>query len=140
MNLTTPSNTPYFQFNTKIDLNKTSVSIQAYTLNRRPDYFYDALSFAPERWLQNSQCDITSEYYRDRRQAMQPFSTGPRDCLGQNLAWAEMRLVLAYLILEFDIGPGPEPRLRWESLRTFLLVEKKPLLLHLKSRHEKAIS
>lgn len=65
---------------------------------------------------------------------MQPFSTGPRECLGQNLAWAEMRLVLAYLILEFDIGPGPEPRIQWESLRTFLLVEKKPLFLHLKSR------
>lgn len=69
---------------------------------------------------------------------MQPFSTGPREWLGQNLAWAEMRLVLAYLIWEFDIGPGLGPWLRWESLRTFLLVEKKPLLLQLNSRHDEA--
>lgn len=92
----------------------------------------------PERWLRRGQSDVTSDYFGDRRQAMQPFSTGPRECLGQNLAWAEMRLVLASLILEFDIGPGPEPRIRWESLRTFLLVEKRPLVLHLKIRASEA--
>lgn len=107
-------------------------------MSRRPDYFHEASSFTPERWLHHGNSDTTSEYSEDRRQAMQPFSIGPRECLGKNLAWAEMRLVLAYLILEFDIGPGCGPTLRWESLRTFLLVEKKPFLLHLKRRKNEA--
>lgn len=59
---------------------------------------------------------------------MQPFSTGPREWLGQNLAWAEMRLVLAYLIWEFDlVAMGKSKN-----------ILKKPLLLQLNSRHDEA--
>lgn len=47
--------------------------------------------------------------------------------MGQHLAWAEMRLVLAKLIWNFDFAAVPEKLVKWEDLRTFLLVEKKPL-------------
>lgn len=52
---------------------------------------------------------------------------GPRSCLGQHLAWAEMRLILTKLLVNFDFEAVEGKQLRWEELRTFLLVEKRPL-------------
>lgn len=34
---------------------------------------------------------------------MKPFSVGPRNCVGQGLAWAEIRGVLARLVWDFKI-------------------------------------
>lgn len=65
---------------------------------------------------------------------MQPFSTGPRNCLGQHLAWAELRLILTKLVWNFDMSLVPDQRLRWEDLRTFLLVEKKPVVVKMSLR------
>ncbi|KAF2869677.1 isotrichodermin C-15 hydroxylase [Massariosphaeria phaeospora] len=104
----------------------TSVSIQAWTLNRDPTYFHCASSFRPERWLPAAR-DPSSPYFHDNRQAVQPFSVGPRNCMGQHLAWAEMRLILAKLLWTFDVAAIEGKSLRWEDLRTFLLVEKKPV-------------
>lgn len=52
---------------------------------------------------------------------------GPQSCLGQHLAWAEMRLILTKLLVNFDFEAVEGKQLRWEELRTFLLVEKRPL-------------
>lgn len=90
----------------------------------------------PERWLPNATTDPKSPFFKDQRQAIQPFSTGPRNCMGQHLAWAEMRLVLSKLIWAFDMAAVPEKQIRWEDLRTFLLVEKKPIVVRLRSRNQ----
>ncbi|KAI0838521.1 cytochrome P450 [Hypoxylon sp. FL0890] len=110
----------------------TAVSIQAYSMNRDPNYFHHASSFLPERWLPEAIRDPRSPFSDDRREAVQPFSVGPWSCLGQNLAWAEMRLILAKLIWTFDFEAGKG--LDWESLKTFLLVEKKPIEVKMKVR------
>lgn len=47
--------------------------------------------------------------------------------MGQHLAWAEMRLILAKLLWAFDFAAADGKPLKWESLRTFLLVEKRPI-------------
>ncbi|GKZ35393.1 hypothetical protein AbraIFM66950_006022 [Aspergillus brasiliensis] len=106
---------------------QTSVSLQAYTLNRDPSRFHAASSFIPERWLPDSLNNSNSPFYHDDRQAVQPFSMGPRSCLGQHLAWAEMRLILSKLLVSFEFEAVEGKRLQWEELRTFLLVEKRPL-------------
>ncbi|KAK6813703.1 hypothetical protein RU639_010291 [Aspergillus parasiticus] len=105
----------------------TPVSLQAYTLNRDPSGFHAAASFIPERWLPDSSINPDSPFYHDDRRAVQPFSMGPRSCLGQHVAWAEMRLILAKLLASFDFEAVDGKRLQWEELRTFLLVEKQPL-------------
>ena len=101
------------------------MSIQAYSIHRNPDYFYNASAFLPERWLSEAARDPLSPFFKDRREAVQPFSVGPWGCIGQHLAWAEMRLILAKLVWTFDFAVGN--RMDWESLKTFLLVEKKPI-------------
>ncbi|KAI0022362.1 cytochrome P450 [Xylariomycetidae sp. FL0641] len=114
----------------------TPVSIQAYTVNRDPSYFHCANSFLPERWLPEAHTDPDSPFFRDNRQAMQAFSVGPRACMGQHMAWAEMRLVLAKLLWRFDFQAVEGSRLRWEDLRTFLLVEKKPVYVKMGQRSQ----
>jgi cytochrome P450 len=54
--------------------------------------------------------------------------------MGQHLAWAEMRLILAKLLFTFDLEAVAGKQFRWEELRTFLLVEKRPIYVRLKAR------
>jgi cytochrome P450 len=42
-----------------------------------PKLFKDPFAFVPERWLGDER------YADDARAAVQPFSAGPRDCLGK---------------------------------------------------------
>ena len=56
----------------------TEVTMTAYTMHRDQDIFPDALSFKPERWLNE-----TSEM----RDAFIPFSYGPRACAGQKFVF-----------------------------------------------------
>ncbi|KAI0205604.1 cytochrome P450 [Astrocystis sublimbata] len=109
----------------------TPVSIQVYTMNRDPNCFHAATSFLPERWLPN---DSDSPFFNDQKQAFQPFSVGPRSCLGQQLALAEMRLIIAKLLWQFEFDAVPGKDLEWEQLRTFLLVEKKPIVVRMALR------
>lgn len=39
----------------------------------------------------------------DNYEASQPFSMGPRGCLGRNLAWIELSLLLSKLLWVYDI-------------------------------------
>ncbi|KAF2866144.1 cytochrome P450 [Massariosphaeria phaeospora] len=124
----------------------TAVSIQQYVLNRDPALFHDASSFVPERWLAGEDSQAASPYASDQRGAVQAFSVGPRSCLGKQLAWAEMRLIVARLVWAFDItaagrerdGGGGGGALQWEHLRTFLLVEKRAIAVRLRRRQARA--
>ena len=51
--------------------------------------------FIPERWLEGSG-------YNDLKEASKPFELGPRVCLGINLAYLEMRIILAKLVWLFE--------------------------------------
>ncbi|KAF3058220.1 Isotrichodermin C-15 hydroxylase [Daldinia childiae] len=112
----------------------TAVSVQAYTTNRDPNYFHSASAFIPERWLPEVHSDPTSPFSKDCREAVQPFSLGPRSCLGQNLAMAELRLIISKLLWTFDFEAIEEERLDWENLRVFLLIEKKPIQVKIRLR------
>ncbi|KAK0701923.1 cytochrome P450 [Lasiosphaeria miniovina] len=114
----------------------TPVSVQAYAMNRDPANFCRPDEFLPERWLPEARTDEESPFFGDRPEAMQAFSLGVRSCMGQHLALAEMRLILARLVWNFDFD-APEDKTRWlnwEDLRTFLLVEKRPIYVGLRLR------
>ncbi|KAI9592850.1 cytochrome P450 [Syncephalis fuscata] len=65
----------------------------------------DAGVFRPERWL-----DTDPEQLRIMRQSFLGFSIGSYACIGQNLAWMELRLLLSTLVrrFEFVVPPGEE--------------------------------
>ena len=85
--------------------------------------------FDPSRWLPPS---ISS---KNGPSAFNPFSLGPRNCLGRNLAYLEMRLILAHLLWHFDFETE-DKAWRWEDQKTWILWEKKPLNVKISIRNE----
>ncbi|KAH9884566.1 cytochrome P450 [Xylariomycetidae sp. FL2044] len=106
----------------------TRVSVHHYSTYRTAANFTDSQSFHPERWLGDE------AFQGDRRECFQPFAYGPRDCLGRNMGMHEMRLILARLLLAFDMELCEEST-RWDEARAFILWEKKPLMCRLKPRN-----
>ncbi|KAK8090591.1 Cytochrome P450 monooxygenase alt3 [Apiospora phragmitis] len=110
----------------------TAVGVHQFSAGRSSINFKDAKAFIPERWLPLSE---GSEFANDNRAAMQPFSYGPRNCIGLNMAYAEIRLVLARLLWNFDIELLDD---QWmERQKTWLVWLKIPLLINLKSTKAK---
>ena len=87
--------------------------------------------FLPQRWIGDA------EFESDNTPAFQPFSVGPRNCIGRNLAYAEMRLITARLLWRFDlaIAEGSSNWRRWiEDQKTFILWDKPPLRVSIQDR------
>ncbi|EMR68405.1 putative cytochrome p450 4v3 protein [Eutypa lata UCREL1] len=68
------------------------------TLQRDPHYWPEADRFLPDRWLIRDESDP----YYPVKNTWRPFEMGPRNCIGQELAQLEMKLVLALTVREFD--------------------------------------
>ena len=63
----------------------------------------------------------------DKRKIVQPFSVGPRNCIGRNLAMAEMRVLLARLMWGFEMVLD-ERSAEWGRGQDIFLVYDKPSL------------
>ncbi|PSN74548.1 benzoate 4-monooxygenase cytochrome P450 [Corynespora cassiicola Philippines] len=110
----------------------TRVSVAQYAAYRSPLNFKDPLLFVPERWITD---DPQSEKYAsDRRDVFQPFSYGPRNCIGKNLALHEMRLIAVKMLWHFDLELCEESRGTFFNQKTFwALWEKPPLWVRAKA-------
>ncbi|KAI8945450.1 cytochrome P450 [Xylaria longipes] len=102
----------------------THVSVHQFAAYHSPDNFRDPDKFVPERWLGDP------AYKDDNRNAHQPFSVGTRSCLGINLAWHEMRLMLAKLMYEFNIESNAGPD--WLDQNVYVIWDRKPLICRFK--------
>lgn len=69
-------------------------------LHRDPALWDMPDAFRPDRWLLNG----TSDLRRPLRDAWRPFEFGPRNCLGQELAILELKVVLVMVIRTFDVS------------------------------------
>lgn len=70
-----------------------------YGLHRDEKYWENPISFIPERFeKKNGDKEKLKAYY--------PFGAGPRLCIGNNFAMAEMVIFLQTMIQRFDIKPG----------------------------------
>lgn len=110
----------------------TRVSDHHYTAYRYPANFKNPDAFVPERWLGDP------DYGDDRRKALQPFSYGPRNCLGQNMAMHEMRVILAKVFFSFDFELSRES-FRWADQKVFAPWEKGPFMCYVETRKEEGL-
>lgn len=107
----------------------TSLEVDQYAANHSNN-FHNPESFVPERWLNPP----PPEFAQDDLAARAPFSSGPRNCIGRNLAYAEMRLILAKVCWNFDMELDEERCGNWtREQKVFQLWEKKPLWIRLRS-------
>lgn len=94
----------------------TIVSVPLYTLHHDESLFEDAWDFVPERWLaeddENRDGWTTSpQEAKNLKEFVLPFSLGGRACIGRNLAYMELSMVMAALVLGFQwelAVPGSE--------------------------------
>ncbi|KAF2655142.1 cytochrome P450 [Lophiostoma macrostomum CBS 122681] len=92
------------------------ISIQHNALHHHPHVWPRVGEFLPERWL----VDANHELY-PRDGAFRVFEHGPRNCIGQNLALIELRVVLALTVRSFDICPAYE---EWDIYRPRSILER----------------
>ncbi|USP80045.1 cytochrome p450 monooxygenase [Curvularia clavata] len=108
----------------------TSVYISQLAAYQSERNFKDASKFVPERWIG------ASEYDADKKEAYNPFSFGPRNCLGKNLAWAELRLIIAAIFFAFDLELVNKQQ-DWMAEQKLVTLWKKPnLIVRLKAVQE----
>lgn len=97
------------------------VGNEVYAMQTDPRNFEAPDSFRPDRWIGEGLAG-------DDRRASQPFSTGPRACLGVNLAYMEMRIALAKLVWSFEMEMACEID-EWNDVCTNFLLWRKPSFL-----------
>jgi cytochrome P450 len=90
-----------------------------------PKNFTVPLSFIPERWTGDEQ------FIDDERAALQPFSVGSRDCLGKNMAYHEIRLIITKMLWNFDLELCKESE-DWMDQQVFTAWQKGPLVVEAK--------
>lgn len=126
---------------------KTTVGIHQWSANRSSRNFYLPDTFVPDRWM-----GVDKRFEDDKRDACQPFSFGPRNCIGQkcvslsslfvplllttaasSLAYAELRMTMCRLLWNFDLELHEDSRNWLKEQKTFNLWEKNPLHIRLKT-------
>lgn len=78
-----------------------TVSAQAWSLHRREDLFRDAQQWIPDRWIPESGVASKAEQ-QNLKDYVLPFSLGPRACIGRNLAYMELSICIAAMIMAFE--------------------------------------
>lgn len=71
-----------------------------YAIHHNEEYFPNSFEFLPERWLPGY--DMTEEKLTAAKKAFNPFSLGPRACIGRSLAMTEISVALARVIYSMD--------------------------------------
>ena len=91
---------------------QTQVTVHVWSIHRDPRNFSVPDAFLPERWLHNPTTHNPNVKVHNAA-ALIPFSHGPMQCAGKQLAMMEMRMVLTWLIQNFEFEPA-EGR-EWKS-------------------------
>ncbi|KAK1450718.1 averantin oxidoreductase [Colletotrichum cuscutae] len=118
----------------------TAVSIPIYAASHSPLNWTLPEEFIPERWMTTKDDgnkdgaadeDVDVRLFAgDQRDASQPFQVGPRNCIGRNLAYAEIKIIMAGLLWQFDIENATEGD--WiGTQKVFMVWEKAPLWVKL---------
>lgn len=84
----------------------THVTVCPWALSYSEEVFAEPLRFRPERWIAGEK-GVDVESVEAAEKALTAFSAGARGCIGKNLAWMEMTLVLARIVYLFEMRRTP---------------------------------
>jgi cytochrome P450 len=77
----------------------TIVVLFYFGMHRNPKYWTDPEKFVPDRFLK-------ANLEKVKQKAYYPFGLGPRLCIGNNFAMAEMTIFLRAFVQRFALAPG----------------------------------
>jgi cytochrome P450 len=81
----------------------TQVGSSIYCIHRNEEYYPDAFTFRPERWIVDPDAGVTEEDVAKAHSAFCAFSLGSRACIGKNLAYVELSITLARIVYQYEI-------------------------------------
>lgn len=108
------------------------------------DNFHLPYEFHPERWLSVADVEELKSKFPDMKlndprifegddkKSRQPFSYGPANCIGKNLAYAEMRVLLGNVVWGFDLEGVKDSETWLERNKIYVLWKKPELWVKLK--------
>jgi cytochrome P450 len=105
---------------------QTKVSTHPWTVTHSEEYWDNPDEFRPERWLEEGNKDV--------KDASVPFGLGTRQCLGQNIAWMEMRLYLAKMMWLYNLELVDKERDWVKDCKTYFMWMKAPLMIKVERR------
>lgn len=82
----------------------SNLAIFPYFMGRDPDYFDNPLEFRPERFAVETSAEKTNPY------RYVPFSAGPRNCIGQKFAVAEIKSLISKTLRHYELLPPKQPK------------------------------
>jgi cytochrome P450 len=88
----------------------TIIGASIYAVQHNDVYFVNPHEFIPERWIPGSQdlgFPVTESSLELQKQAFFPFSLGPRNCVGKNMAIMELLITMGRMAWLFDIRGLP---------------------------------
>ena len=117
------------------------VAVGVYSIHHNPAYYEDPFNFNPDRWnrVQTAKAERTDS----SKLPYMPFSVGPRSCVGKPLAIAQMMIVFARLLWQFDLRRATNDS-DWEgkalvpteyALKDHLTAWKEGPILCVRARH-----
>uniref|UniRef100_A0A3P9B1W5 Cytochrome P450 family 4 subfamily F member 8 n=2 Tax=Haplochromini TaxID=319058 RepID=A0A3P9B1W5_9CICH len=84
--------------------------VSIYGTHHNPTVWTNPHEYDPQRFDPSNKKSQTSH-------AFIPFSSGPRNCIGQKFAMVELRVVVALTLLRFRLTPGVNPELGSSRVR-----------------------
>ncbi|CAG9854205.1 unnamed protein product [Phyllotreta striolata] len=102
-----------------------TIGIYQFLLHRSKKYYEDPMKFIPERFL-----NVDGKHpYR-----FIPFSSGPRNCIGQKFAMVQLKCILSKIVRNFELLPAnPNPELKIAP--EIILVSKNGITISIRKRH-----
>ncbi|EXJ79115.1 hypothetical protein A1O3_08616 [Capronia epimyces CBS 606.96] len=133
------------------------VGVPIYAIHHSEKYFPRPFEFSPERWIAGvgigvntgpGSSPVTPEAVELAKAAFHPFSSGPRGCIGKNMAYMELLIAVGRAAWLFDIRlkhgdrtgegrPGGEPgreRVGEYQLRDWLISGREGPVLEFRRR------
>ncbi|KAF0703770.1 Aste57867_7528 [Aphanomyces stellatus] len=101
----------------------TGIDINLPVIHRNPRYWANPEAFVPERFLDGSPEWLADEALRHTKShayVYMPFSIGSGSCIGQKFAMAEMAVVTAVFLSQFEFGLTKDTNLRHRFTGTVL--------------------
>lgn len=114
------------------------VSYNTYAMGRMESVWgKDCLEFRPERWLHEEEGSGGNVVYRPENSFKFPvFHGGPRICLGKEMSYTQMKLVVAKIIDIFEVEVVPEMKNPPDYVLSLTMRMKDGLRVRVRKRRE----